>query len=57
VRFDTVDGAARVAGSLGWLSRTAILLTVIVGFANINAFNLYGAMMSSLRSRRLSSAG
>jgi nucleobase:cation symporter-1, NCS1 family len=45
---DTVGGAAKVAGSLGSWSRSITLVTVIAGIANINAFNIYGAMMSSL---------
>lgn len=45
---DTVGAAAQVAGSLGSWLRVITLVSVVVGVANINAFNLYGAMMSSL---------
>lgn len=45
---DTVEGAALVAASMGPWLRVVTLVTLIVGIAYINAFNLYGAMMSSL---------
>jgi NCS1 family nucleobase:cation symporter-1 len=45
---DTVGGAAKVAASLGSWSWAITLVTIIAGIANINAFNIYGAMMSSL---------
>jgi len=45
---DAVAGTASVASSLGPLFRWITLLTLVVGLANISAFNIYGAMMSSL---------
>jgi nucleobase:cation symporter-1, NCS1 family len=45
---DAVAGTASVASTLGGLFRWITLLTLVIGLANINAFNIYGAMMSSL---------
>lgn len=45
---DAVDATAQVGMSLSPLFRLITLLTLVVGLTNINAFNIYGAMMSSL---------
>jgi NCS1 family nucleobase:cation symporter-1 len=45
---DTMTGTASVALSLAPWFRVVTLLTLIIGLANIGAFNIYGAMMSSL---------
>jgi len=45
---DAITGTARVAsGMSGWL-RSITLITLVFGLANIDALNIYGAMMSSL---------
>jgi nucleobase:cation symporter-1, NCS1 family len=48
VHNDPVAATSLVASSLGSLFRWITLLTLVVGLTNINAFNIYGAMMSSL---------
>jgi len=47
-RDDTIAGTALVASSLGTWLEVLTLMTLVVGLANIGAFNIYGAMMSSL---------
>lgn len=47
-KLDAITGAAGVAASMGSWLQVITLVTLVVGLANIGAFNLYGAMMSSL---------
>ena len=45
---DAIVGTALVARSLGTWLEILTLMTLVFGLANIGAFNIYGAMMSSL---------
>ena len=45
---DAVTATASVAASLGEWFRSVLLIVFVVGIGYINAFNIYGAMMSSL---------
>lgn len=47
-RDDTITATANVAGGMGAWLRVTTLITLVLGLANIDALNLYGAMMSSL---------
>jgi NCS1 family nucleobase:cation symporter-1 len=45
---NVITGAAEVAGGTGAWLRVVTLVALVLGLANINALNIYGAMMSSL---------
>jgi|SRR5882724_1130654 len=45
---DAISGTAYVANSMGAWLRLLTLVTLVLGLTNIGAFNIYGAMMSSL---------
>jgi NCS1 family nucleobase:cation symporter-1 len=45
---NVITGAAVVAGGMGAWLRVVTLVALVLGLANINALNIYGAMMSSL---------
>ena len=45
---DAITATANVAGSMGPWLKLLTLFTLVAGLANIGAFNIYGAMMSTL---------